>query len=241
MAAALCIATGQEGHAVFEISRELKPLGRMEHAATAQWRNRLCGLCPYTRCRGNRNQRLSPTCYGAVDCNYRSRWRQGPKRPLMGAAAAQSADYVVVTDDNPRSEDPKHIRNMVLEGTRVQDHVIEIGDRAEAILRAIDMLETGDGLLITGKGHETGQIIGDDVLPFNDEKAVAVGRRSCVTVDFDAREADLAKSSSTAGSVVSQSIRNIEKGTCLLLAEPMARILPGVRKGRRLHGAVSSG
>ena len=83
-------------------------------------------------------------------------------------------DYVVVTDDNPRSEDPALIRSMVLEGVRRESHVIECGDRAEAILRAIDMLDSGDGLLITGKGHETGQIIGDDVLPFNDVEQASV-------------------------------------------------------------------
>ena len=81
---------------------------------------------------------------------------QGPtKRPLMGAAA-QSADYVVVTDDNPL-RDPKHIRNMVLEGTRGQDHVKAEPCRSNP--------EGGRyGLLITGKGRQ-GQIIDDDVLP----------------------------------------------------------------------------
>ena len=66
------------------------------------------------------------------------------------------------------------IRSMVLEGVRGEGHVIECGDRAEAILRAIDMLDAGDGLLITGKGHETGQIIGDCSLPFNDVEQASV-------------------------------------------------------------------
>jgi UDP-N-acetylmuramoyl-L-alanyl-D-glutamate--2,6-diaminopimelate ligase len=91
--------------------------------------------------------------------------RDKGKRPLMGAAAAQQADVVIVTDDNPRSEDPARIRAEVLAGA---PGAIEISDRAEAILRGVDMLAAGDALLIAGKGHETGQIIGDDILPFND-------------------------------------------------------------------------
>jgi len=91
--------------------------------------------------------------------------RDAGKRPLMGAAAAQHADVVIVTDDNPRSEDPASIRAAVLDGA---PGAMEVGDRAEAILRAADMLDPGDALLIAGKGHETGQVVGDDVLPFDD-------------------------------------------------------------------------
>ena len=91
--------------------------------------------------------------------------RDRAKRPLMGAAAEANADVVFVTDDNPRSEDPASIRAAVMEGC---PHATEVGDRAEAILRGIDVLEPGDALLIAGKGHETGQTIGDDVLPFDD-------------------------------------------------------------------------
>jgi UDP-N-acetylmuramoyl-L-alanyl-D-glutamate--2,6-diaminopimelate ligase len=91
--------------------------------------------------------------------------RDRAKRPLMGQAAAQYADQVIVTDDNPRSEDPASIRAMVLEGA---PDAQEVGDRAEAILRGIDALGPGDALLIAGKGHETGQVVGDDILPFDD-------------------------------------------------------------------------
>jgi UDP-N-acetylmuramoyl-L-alanyl-D-glutamate--2,6-diaminopimelate ligase len=96
--------------------------------------------------------------------------RDTGKRPLMGAAAAQNADIVIVSDDNPRSEDPAAIRDAVLAGAIAEKmaKVIEVGDRAEAILRAVDMLRPGDALLIAGKGHETGQTIGDTVLPFDD-------------------------------------------------------------------------
>ncbi len=97
--------------------------------------------------------------------------RDRAKRPLMGAAAMTHADTVIVTDDNPRSEDPASIRAAVLEGA---PGAVEVGDRAEAILRGIDMLEPGDALLIAGKGHETGQIVGDDVLPFDDVEQASV-------------------------------------------------------------------
>ncbi|MEO0634530.1 MAG: UDP-N-acetylmuramoyl-L-alanyl-D-glutamate--2,6-diaminopimelate ligase [Pseudomonadota bacterium] len=97
--------------------------------------------------------------------------RDAGKRPLMGQAAAQNADIVFVTDDNPRSEDPATIRAAVMEGC---PEAHEVGDRAEAILRAVDALGPGDALLIAGKGHETGQIVGDDVLPFDDAEQASV-------------------------------------------------------------------
>jgi UDP-N-acetylmuramoyl-L-alanyl-D-glutamate--2,6-diaminopimelate ligase len=96
--------------------------------------------------------------------------RDAGKRPLMGAIAAAQADDVIVTDDNPRSEDPQAIRAAILNaapGAR------EIGDRADAIRTAIDGLQEGDALLVAGKGHEIGQIIGDKVLHFSDHEAVA--------------------------------------------------------------------
>ncbi|MGC1494255.1 MAG: UDP-N-acetylmuramoyl-L-alanyl-D-glutamate--2,6-diaminopimelate ligase [Sulfitobacter sp.] len=97
--------------------------------------------------------------------------RDNTKRPLMGAAATKHADMVIVTDDNPRSEDPATIRAAVLLGA---PEATEVGDRAEAILRGIDALGPGDALLIAGKGHETGQVVGDDVLPFDDVEQASV-------------------------------------------------------------------
>ena len=87
----------------------------------------------------------------------------------MGAIASENADSVIVTDDNPRSERPDHIRAAILSAAK---GATEIGDRARAIRTAIEGLEPGDALLIAGKGHETGQIIGDRVLPFSDHDAV---------------------------------------------------------------------
>lgn len=97
--------------------------------------------------------------------------RDATKRPLMGQAAADNADVVFVTDDNPRSEDPSLIRTAVMAGA---PEATEVGDRAEAILRGVDALQPGDALLIAGKGHETGQIVGDDVLPFDDVEQASV-------------------------------------------------------------------
>jgi UDP-N-acetylmuramoyl-L-alanyl-D-glutamate--2,6-diaminopimelate ligase len=88
----------------------------------------------------------------------------------MGAIAAQLADRVVVTDDNPRSEDPAAIRAAILADA---PGAVEIGDRREAIASSIAGLQRGDVLLIAGKGHETGQIVGKQVLPFSDHEAVA--------------------------------------------------------------------
>ena len=96
--------------------------------------------------------------------------RDAGKRPLMGAIAIENADNVIVTDDNPRSENPDLIRSAILSTAKGAK---DIGDRAEAIRTAIAGLQPGDALLIAGKGHETGQIVGDRVLPFSDHDAVA--------------------------------------------------------------------
>ncbi len=100
--------------------------------------------------------------------------RDAGKRPIMGEIAARRADVVIVTDDNPRSENSASIRAAILSaapGAR------EIGDRAEAIRAAIAMLEAGDALVVAGKGHETGQIVGDKVLAFSDHEAVLAALR----------------------------------------------------------------
>ena len=104
--------------------------------------------------------------------------RDAGKRPMMGAIAAEKADRVVVTDDNPRSEEPAAIRAAILAAS---PGATEIGDRSEAIRTSIADLRRGDVLLIAGKGHETGQIIGTKTLPFSDHDAVAAatqGKRS---------------------------------------------------------------
>jgi UDP-N-acetylmuramoyl-L-alanyl-D-glutamate--2,6-diaminopimelate ligase len=103
--------------------------------------------------------------------------RDAGKRPLMGEIATENADHVIVTDDNPRSENPAAIRSAILAAAKGAK---DIGDRAEAIRVAISGLQPGDALLIAGKGHETGQIVGDRVLPFSDHEAAAAALASRV-------------------------------------------------------------
>jgi UDP-N-acetylmuramoyl-L-alanyl-D-glutamate--2,6-diaminopimelate ligase len=106
--------------------------------------------------------------------------RDKGKRPLMARAAKTFADGVIITDDNPRSEDPSIIRKEILAGA---PEAREIGDRAQAIHEAIAALSEGDLLLIAGKGHESGQIVGNEVRPFLDKDeaikaAVSLGGRA---------------------------------------------------------------
>ena len=91
--------------------------------------------------------------------------RDPGKRPMMGAIAERDADLVIVTDDNPRSENPATIRRAILAAC---PKAREIGDRRAAIRAAFAALAPGDVLLIAGKGHESGQIVGSETLPFND-------------------------------------------------------------------------
>ncbi|QDH13005.1 UDP-N-acetylmuramoyl-L-alanyl-D-glutamate--2,6-diaminopimelate ligase [Formicincola oecophyllae] len=106
--------------------------------------------------------------------------RDRGKRPLMGAAAVRGADGVIITDDNPRHEDPAAIRQAVLEGAlaeRAAQHqsklIHEVAGRAQALQQAVAGLGPGDVLLVAGKGHEKGQIIGDEVHPFDDRALTA--------------------------------------------------------------------
>jgi UDP-N-acetylmuramoyl-L-alanyl-D-glutamate--2,6-diaminopimelate ligase len=96
--------------------------------------------------------------------------RDKQKRILMGKTAEKFSDIVIITDDNPRDEDPAQIRKMILEGCA---SAIEIGDRKVAIESAIKMLTDGDVLLVAGKGHETYQIIGKELQEFDDKKIIA--------------------------------------------------------------------
>ncbi|HEX3989912.1 MAG TPA: UDP-N-acetylmuramoyl-L-alanyl-D-glutamate--2,6-diaminopimelate ligase [Acetobacteraceae bacterium] len=95
--------------------------------------------------------------------------RDRGKRPLMGEVAARLADHIIVTDDNPRGEEPQAIRAAVLAGC---PDAREIGDRASAIEAALNDLEAGDVLVVAGKGHEQGQTIGGVVYPFDDVSVI---------------------------------------------------------------------
>ena len=114
---------------------------------------------------------LRPACRGRLICVFGCGGdRDRAKRPEMGAIAARLADLVIVTDDNPRSEDPASIRAAILEAA---PQALEIADRQRAIDHAVGLLQPGDVLVVAGKGHETGQIIGTQVRPFSDHEAIA--------------------------------------------------------------------
>ena len=95
--------------------------------------------------------------------------RDRGKRPLMGAVAARMADLAIVTDDNPRTEEPASIRSEIL--TACPD-ALEIADRRSAIAAGLEALQPGDILVVAGKGHEQGQIVGTDILPFDDRLVI---------------------------------------------------------------------
>jgi len=168
LAAALVIACGAEAAHVFDTIPHLRTVrGRMELAATRD--NGAAVFVDYAH-----TPDAIATALAAMRPHVMGRLvaligaggdRDRAKRPLMGQAAARHADLVFVTDDNPRSEDPAAIRAAVMGGC---PDATEVGDRAEAILHGVDVLGPGDALLVAGKGHETGQTIGDDVLPFDD-------------------------------------------------------------------------
>ena len=174
LAAGLVIACGADPSQVFDTLEHLTTVrGRMELAATRD--NGAAVFVDYAH-----TPDAVKTALAAMRPHVMGRLvaivgaggdRDVTKRPLMGQAAADNADVVFVTDDNPRSEDPATIRAAVMAGC---PGASEVGDRAEAILRAIDSLGAGDALLIAGKGHETGQVVGDDILPFDDVEQASV-------------------------------------------------------------------
>lgn len=174
LAAALVIACGAEPAHVFDTLEHLTTVrGRMQLAATRA--NGAAVFVDYAHTPDAVSTALSamrPHVMGRLVAIVGAGGdRDAGKRPLMGRAAAENSDVVFVTDDNPRSEDPALIRAAVMEGC---PEATEVGDRAEAILRAVDTLGPGDALLIAGKGHESGQIVGDDVLPFDDAEQASV-------------------------------------------------------------------
>ncbi|RYD86945.1 MAG: UDP-N-acetylmuramoyl-L-alanyl-D-glutamate--2,6-diaminopimelate ligase, partial [Sphingomonadales bacterium] len=168
VAAALVIATGGEIDLTLSNLQRVAPVrGRLERAAITKtgapvyvdYAHTPDGLeAAIAALRPHARGRLI-TVFGAGGD------RDTGKRPLMGEVAARLSDRAIVTDDNPRSEDPAAIRRDIMAGA---PGAIEIGGRREAIAAAIGEAEGGDIVLIAGKGHEQGQIIGDRILPFDD-------------------------------------------------------------------------
>jgi UDP-N-acetylmuramoyl-L-alanyl-D-glutamate--2,6-diaminopimelate ligase len=182
VAAGLAIGLGEEGARVIAAMGQLKGApGRMEKVAFAatgapiyvdyahtpdSLEKLLQALRPHTE----KRLHIVFGCGGDRDAG---------KRPLMGQVAAALADDVIVTDDNPRGEDAAAIRKQILAGAK---GAREIADRAEAIRAGIAALQAGDVLVLAGKGHETGQYVGDRIIPFSDrdearKAAIAAGGR----------------------------------------------------------------
>ncbi len=174
LAAGLAIATGSDSGAVFAALPALKTVvGRMD--LVARRGNGAPVFVDFAHTPDALEvalQAMRPHVLGRLLVVFGAGGdRDRGKRPLMGKAAAENADVVFVTDDNPRSEDPAGIRAEIMAAC---PQAREFDDRAMAILTAVDALKPGDALLIAGKGHETGQIVGTDVLDFNDSEQASL-------------------------------------------------------------------
>ena len=172
VSAGLAIATGAEPARVFAALAHLSGAkGRLEHAGTKNGAPIFIDYAHKPDALAKALAALRPYASGKLTVVFGAGGdRDAGKRPIMGRIAAENADRVIVTDDNPRSEQASAIRAAILAAA---PGATEIGDRAEAIRAGIAALQTGDVLLIAGKGHETGQIVGDRILKFSDHDAVA--------------------------------------------------------------------
>jgi UDP-N-acetylmuramoyl-L-alanyl-D-glutamate--2,6-diaminopimelate ligase len=172
VSAGLAIATGSEADAVFACLEYLEGAkGRLERVGERNGAPIFVDYAHKPDALAKALQALRPYAKRKLVVVFGAGGdRDAGKRPLMGAIASENADHVIVTDDNPRSEKPEAIRAAILNAAK---GAREIGDRAQAIRAAIEELQPGDALLIAGKGHETGQIIGDKTLHFSDHEAVA--------------------------------------------------------------------
>jgi UDP-N-acetylmuramoyl-L-alanyl-D-glutamate--2,6-diaminopimelate ligase len=173
VAAGLAIACGENPSATIRAIESLKGVkGRLEIVARVRSGLVVVDYAHKPEALQAALEALRPFASGRLICVFGCGGdRDKGKRAMMGRIAAKLADVVIVTDDNPRSEMPGLIRAQILAaapGAR------EIGDRDEAIRSAVAMVRPGDVLLVAGKGHETGQIIGSTVVPFSDHETIAL-------------------------------------------------------------------
>ncbi|MCA3563855.1 MAG: UDP-N-acetylmuramoyl-L-alanyl-D-glutamate--2,6-diaminopimelate ligase [Methylocystis sp.] len=166
-AAALCISTGSDERAVIAALASLQGVpGRLEKVGEVHGAPVLVDYAHKPAALATVLDILKPYATGRLISVFGCGGdRDAGKRPMMGRISADRADVTIVTDDNPRSEEPALIRKAILAAA---PGACEIGDRAEAIGAAVAMLKQGDVLVIAGKGHEEGQIIGKTILPFSD-------------------------------------------------------------------------
>ncbi|HKH33333.1 MAG TPA: UDP-N-acetylmuramoyl-L-alanyl-D-glutamate--2,6-diaminopimelate ligase [Beijerinckiaceae bacterium] len=167
LAAGLAIATGGHPPAVMAALGSLRGApGRLEKIGEVDGAIALVDYAHKPDALEQVLDALRPFAKGRLVCVFGCGGdRDKGKRPIMGRIAVDKADTVIVTDDNPRNEVPAAIRAEILSGAQ---GAREIGDRAEAIRTAVRELRPGDVLVVAGKGHETGQIVGDRTLPFSD-------------------------------------------------------------------------
>jgi UDP-N-acetylmuramoyl-L-alanyl-D-glutamate--2,6-diaminopimelate ligase len=172
VAAGLVMACGADETSVFNAIAQLTGVpGRLEPIGHLNGALALVDYAHKPEALAHALDALRPYASARLICVFGCGGDRDPgKRPIMGEIAARKADVVIVTDDNPRSENPAAIRASILAaapGAR------EIGDRAAAIETAVSMLVPGDVLIVAGKGHETGQIIGEKTLPFSDSAVLS--------------------------------------------------------------------
>jgi UDP-N-acetylmuramoyl-L-alanyl-D-glutamate--2,6-diaminopimelate ligase len=179
IAAGLAIATGGDPRQVFAVLEKLQGTkGRLEMVGAKNGAPIFIDYAHKPDALKKALEALRPYARGKLTLVFGAGGDRDPgKRPLMGRIAAENADRVIVTDDNPRSENPALIRAAILADA---PGAAEIGDRAQAIRAGIAELKAGDLLLIAGKGHETGQIVGGQTLKFSDHEAVAAALRGQV-------------------------------------------------------------
>ncbi|HSO47509.1 MAG TPA: UDP-N-acetylmuramoyl-L-alanyl-D-glutamate--2,6-diaminopimelate ligase, partial [Rhizobiaceae bacterium] len=180
VAAGLAIATGSAPETALEALSHIKGAkGRLELVgATAQGSPVYVDYAHKPDAMAQVLKSLRPFTTGRLIIVFGCGGDRDPgKRPIMGEVAARLADIVIVTDDNPRSEKPETIRAAIMAGC---PGAREIADRREAIHTAIAMLEAGDALVVAGKGHEEGQIVGEVTLAFSDH---AVSREALATAN----------------------------------------------------------
>lgn len=173
LAAALCWEKEEDAEAILQLLPQLKGVpGRCE--PVAHLKNGACAYVDYAHTPDALEHvllSLRPHATGKLVVVFGAGGdRDKGKRPLMGQIADKLADHAIITDDNPRSEDPATIRAEI---KNAAPHAEVIGDRATAIKTALLSLQAGDVLLIAGKGHETGQIIQGITHPFNDRTITA--------------------------------------------------------------------
>ncbi|MDE2578419.1 MAG: UDP-N-acetylmuramoyl-L-alanyl-D-glutamate--2,6-diaminopimelate ligase [Hyphomicrobiales bacterium] len=172
VAAGLALATGEQPEAVFAALEQLQGApGRLEMVGTRHGAAAFVDYAHKPAALETAIAALRPFTAGKMIVVFGCGGdRDAGKRPIMGEIAARNAEITIITDDNPRSEQPAAIRAAILQGAHaVRDaDVREIGDRAAAIAAGVALMQRGDVLLVAGKGHETGQIVGSQTLPFSD-------------------------------------------------------------------------